>query len=78
MRARIVPVWAAVALIAGPVVSVLANAVFDMKALDLVATGLMLVGFGAVGWVVRSVSDRDWDRDEITPRTRAGAEVATA
>ncbi len=78
LRARIVPVWAAMALIAGPVVSVLANAVFDMKALDLVATGLMLVGFAAVAWVVRLASDEEWDRGEIASRTKVGAEVATA
>ena len=79
LRARVVPAWAAVALILGPVISVLANAAFDMKALDLAATGLMLVGFAAVGWVVRSASDREWDRGEISPRgRRAGAEIATA
>ena len=59
-------------------VSVLANAVFDMKALDLVATGLMLVGFGAVGWAVRSASNEEWERGEIAPRSNVGAEVATA
>ena len=78
LRARVVPVWAAVALIAAPVVSFLAHAVADIKAVDLVGTGLMLVGFGAVGSAVRSVSDQEWERGEIPPRATVGAEVATA
>jgi hypothetical protein len=78
LRARIVPVWAPVALIAAPVLSVIANGVVGVKALDLVATGLLLVGFSAVAWVVRSASDEEWERGEIATRTRVGAEVAPA
>jgi hypothetical protein len=44
----------------------------------VLATSLKLVGSGAVGWVIRSVSDEGWERGEIAPRARAGAEIATA
>lgn len=77
LRARVVPAWAAAAVIAGPVVTVAAGAA-GVQALDLLGTALLLVGFAAGARLVASVGDREWDRGEIAPPGREERRPATA
>ena len=78
LRSRIVPVWAGVALILAPVVSIAAHIV-DRKAIDVVGSLLQLAAFTVVALRVAATDDAAWEKGELAGATRpAGAIVSVA
>ena len=56
-RRRLAPPWAAAALVVWTILDILA----DNVALSAIAFAFLLVGFGAVGLKLLSISDEEWD-----------------
>jgi hypothetical protein len=78
LRARIVPAWAGVAVILSPVVSLVAH-MADRKAIDVVGSVLVVIGYAAVAQRVLATDDASWEAGEIAgaaPRVREVVSVA--
>ena len=66
-RTRVVPVWAAVAVLAGGV-----SSIFNPVALEIAGDALLVVGLGALAFRILGMSDEEWD----SPRERKGVAAA--
>ncbi|HEX6459890.1 MAG TPA: DUF4386 family protein [Thermoleophilaceae bacterium] len=64
-RTRFAPVWASVAILLGGIVSAVANS----QAANIASLAVLLIGLGAIGARVLSMSDEEWDQ----PRERYSA-----
>jgi hypothetical protein len=70
-RTRVAPAWASAAIVAGGILA----AVGSGQLISIISSVVLLVGFGAIGFSVLSMSDEEWD----SPRLRASkAPDATA
>jgi hypothetical protein len=70
-RTRVAPAWASVAIVVGGILAAVGNS--DL--ITIISSAVLLVGFGAIGVSVLSMSDEEWD----SPRIRASkAEEAPA
>lgn len=69
LRARVLPTWAAVSVIAAPLVSFAAHVV-DRKAIDAVSGLMVVVAYGLLAQRVLVTDDAAWEAGEI-----AGAEA---
>jgi hypothetical protein len=76
IRGHVVPVWAGIAVVASPVLGVLAHAA-DVKALDIAGGVVLLAGFAALARLVAASSDEAWERGEPASPARAEAPLAT-
>lgn len=68
LHGRSVPMWAGAALIAAPIMEIVAYSAADAKAVALVAYALMTVGLGAVAARIATTADVEWD--DTRPRER--------
>ena len=78
LRARIVPAWAGVVVMLSPVVSLVAH-MADRKAIDVVGSALVVIGYTAVAQRVLATDDASWEAGEIAdaaPRAREMVGVA--
>lgn len=66
MRGRVVPAWVGAAVVAVMPLSILSHIV-DQKAVDVVSSALLLVGFAGVAWFVASVGDLEWESATTEP-----------
>jgi hypothetical protein len=63
---RIIPVWAAVALIVSQPLHLIAYVVLQVQLLDGLAWGLAVLGFAACALVVLRTPDDEWDLPPVT------------
>jgi hypothetical protein len=78
IRARVVALWAGAAVAASQPLHFVAH-IIEVKALDVVAFGLLAVGLFAVAAVVFRIPDLAWDSDPVGTSTNltSGAQART-
>jgi len=72
-RTRVVPVWAAVAVLLGGVVNI-----FNGNGFEIAGDILLLVGLGTLAWRILTMSDEEWDSPRERKGVAAGPEAPTA
>ena len=77
VRTRVVPAWAGWAVVAWPVLGLVAHTV-GMKGLDVAGALVGVAGFWAVARLVAATGDEQWERGEIAAAERPAGDAVAA